>query len=194
MTEFDNMDLKESKRTLRREILRLREELTEEERKRAQVLITERILGHQFYYLSDIILGFAGYGSEIDTDGILTEALRQGKKLYLPKTEGEGLVFYRVYDLSELRPGYKGIREPVGDSEYYEYDEENAGRTLMLMPGVAFDRFRNRMGYGKGFYDRYLWDKPKLQLRTIGIGFDCQLVDKVPHDEFDISPYQVICV
>jgi len=50
------------------------------------------------------------------------------------------------------------------------------------------------MGYGKGFYDRFLEDKPELQLRTIGIGHKCQMVDEVPSDEYDVKPYQVICV
>ena len=60
------------------------------------------------------------------------------------------------------------------------------------MPGVAFDKQRNRIGYGKGFYDRYLADKEKLQLRTIAIGFQCQLVEAALSDRNDIKPYQVI--
>jgi len=62
----------------------------------------------------------------------------------------------------------------------------------MLMPGVAFDGMRNRIGYGKGFYDRYLFDKPALQLRTIAIGFKCQKVEAIPANDNDIKPYQVI--
>lgn len=186
--------LKEQKKDLRNRVLRLRDELPREERERAALLLTERVLGHQWYYLSDVVLGFASYGSEIDLDEILRETLRQGKALYLPKTEESGICFYRVYDLEELRPGYKGIREPAGDAECYEYDETAAEHVLMLLPGAAFDKERNRMGYGKGFYDRFLADKPGLALRTIGVGFACQMVEKVPADEWDVRPYQVICV
>lgn len=182
------------KKALRRSVLQLRDALSEDEQTKASFLITERILGHQWYYLSDVVLGFAGYGSEITTDDILTEALRSGKALYLPKVEGDEMHFYRIRDLSELQIGYKGIREPKGDSERYVYEADTAVRTLMLMPGVAFDCFKNRMGYGKGFYDRFLADKAELQLRTIGIGHKCQMVEEVPCDEFDIKPYQVICV
>ena len=188
------MSDKLTKRELRKEVLQRREMLSEAERNRAALMITERILGHQWYYLSDVVLGFAGYGSEINTDEILQETLSSGKALYLPRVEENEMHFYRVYNLSELQIGYKGIREPSGDTERFVYDSELAGRTLMLMPGVAFDLFRNRMGYGKGFYDRFLADKPKLQLRTIGIGHACQMVEEIPCDEYDIKPYQVICV
>ncbi len=189
-----HLQLQQEKKALRRQILRARDALGRQERVRASVLLTERILGHQWFYLSDAVLGFASYGSEIDMDEILQEALRKGKKLYLPKVEGENLVFYRVRDLAELSEGYKGIREPKGDTEGYRYVPDGQEHELMLMPGVAFDSLRNRMGYGKGFYDRFLSDKPGLQLRTIGVGFACQLVEKVPCGERDIRPYQVICM
>lgn len=185
------------KREIRRSVLALREGLGESERERGRVLLTERLLGHQWFYGSDSILGFVSFGSEIDTEGLLQEALRLGKKLFLPKVTGEeqGLMrFYRVRGLEELREGYRGIREPSGESEEYEYTEAGAQRTLMLMPGAAFDRYRNRIGYGKGFYDRYLADKEALRLRTIGVGYRCQLVDRIPAQERDIRPYQVICV
>ena len=76
----------------------------------------------------------------------------------------------------------------------YAYSPDRAQRTLVLMPGVAFDPFRNRIGYGKGFYDRFLADKPQLQLRTIAVGYRCQMLEELPADHRDIRPYQVICV
>ena len=190
----DMKALQDAKKTLRRQVLQRREALTEQERKKAALMLTERILGHQWFYLSDVVLGFAGYGTEIDTDEILLECLRKGKQLYLPRVEGEGMQFYHVHSLEELTVGYKGIREPKGDTEKYVYDAAEAERTLMLMPGVAFDALRGRMGYGKGFYDRFLASKPELQLRAIGVGFACQMVEEVPCGKEDIRPYQVICV
>lgn len=185
----------ESKQILRREILKKRGLLSSFEREKAAMLLTDRILGHQWYYLSDTLLGFASYGSEINLDFILTDALEKGKKLFLPKVEGEQLVFYRVEHLEELEIGYKGIREPVGNTEKFQNRTGSLVKhTLMLIPGVAFDKERNRMGYGKGFYDRYLEDKPDLLLRTIGVGYKMQLLDKIPCEKFDKKPYQVICL
>lgn len=182
------------KSVIRSEVIKLRNGLDEEERKKASFLLTERILGHQWYYLSDIILGFVPYGSEIDIREILQDALVKGKKLYLPKVEGDNMKFYRVEALEDLEEGYKGILEPRGNTECFLYEETDVTGTLMLMPGAAFDSVRNRIGYGKGFYDRYLQGKDELQLRTIAVGFKCQLVEKIPAEELDIRPYQVICV
>ena len=193
-------DVKALKKALRKELLARRDELTGAEQERAKVLITERIVGHQWFYLSNVILGFVSYGSEICTLEILEEALKKGKKVYVPRIEQGGqsgedtMEFYRIRSLEELKEGYKGILEPDGSSEKYVYDADEARKTLILVPGVGFDPYRNRMGYGKGFYDRFLANKEELQIRSIGIGHVCQRVDEIPMDENDIKPYQVILV
>ena len=132
----------ERKTEIRSRVLAIRGGLDEETRRRAQILLTERILGHQWFYRSEILLGFASYGSEIDTYEILGEALKAGKKVYLPKVlakaQGEPeMVFLRIHSLQELCPGYKGIPEPPEQAPEYRYAAEEAERTLMLMPGVA---------------------------------------------------------
>lgn len=189
-----NISLKDEKARLRKLALAARDALTKEERSKAAYLLTERILGHQWFYLSENILGFVSYGSEIDTGEILREALKKGKKLFVPKVQGEDMVFYRIHSLDQLMVGYKGILEPAGNTEAFCYEGQAACRTLMLMPGAVFDERRNRIGYGKGFYDRYLWNKEALQLRTIAVGFRCQLFQNIPSGEQDIKPYQVICM
>ena len=195
-----------NKQQIRKQVLTLRDNLSQHERERGAVLLTERICGHQWFYRSDIILAFASYKSEIDTTQIIEEALRLGKKVYVPKVEQEDdgqagcgnnqqkLVFYRIKSMEELVEGYKGIPEPSTEAERYVYDPETAERTLVLMPGAVFDKMRNRIGYGKGFYDRFLADKEELQVRTIGVGFACQMVEELPAETWDIKPYQVICV
>ena len=189
--------MKETQAEIRKRVLKLRDELGPKEREKGAVLLTERILGHQWFYGSREILCFASFGSEIDTSVIWQEALRLGKAVYMPRVvETPSLVmeFYRIRSESELRPGYRGIQEPVESAPRYEYHAEKMSRTLMLMPGAAFDRQKNRLGYGKGFYDRYLAEKEALCLRTIGVGFSCQMVEEIPRTPKDIRPYQVICV
>lgn len=185
---------REVKKKLRREVLARRAALSEPERERGNLLITERILGHQWYYLSDTILGFVSYGSEICTTEILENALQDGKRVYVPKVEGQEMRFYRIQSLTELKEGYKGIPEPEGNTESYEYAPEEAANCLLLMPGSVFDPLGNRMGYGGGFYDRYLADREALRLRSIAVGFRCQQVESVPVEETDVKPYQVILV
>ncbi len=189
-----------TKQEIRRQVLRLRDALSQEERKRGAVLLTERILGHQWFYGSDRLLAFASHGSEIDTSAIIQEALRLGKQVYLPKVCGKcgepegGMEFYQIRSLGELQEGYRGIKEPEGVTARYCYSPETAGRSLLLMPGVAFDRCGNRVGYGKGFYDRYLEGKEALQMRSVAVGFCCQMVEEIPAQGTDIRPCQVICV
>lgn len=195
MEELKNSTIE--KKELRREILKRREALSVQERERASTLLAERIIGHQWFYRAEVLLGFVNYGSEISTVEILSEALKHGKKVYVPRVEGEDLIFYRIFSMEDLTPGYKGIPEPAGDTERYQYrvkEQALLEKTLLLMPGVAFDPMRNRMGYGKGFYDRFLADKEELQIYSIAVGYQCQMVEQVPASEHDIKPYQVICV
>lgn len=187
----------EIRKKLRRKALVERDAMSPEERQRGSLLMTERLLGHQWFYRSEIFLCFVSFGSEIDTRELLSEALRLGKKVYVPKvtevSEKPVMRFYRLIDLSELSEGYKGIPEPSGMTEEYCYHSEEADRTFLLMPGAVFDGYRNRLGYGKGFYDQFLADKEALWQRSIAVGFQCQLVEKIPDREGDIKPCQVIC-
>lgn len=211
---MENKKASDRKKAVRRMALAARDALGGEERKAGSLLLTERILGHQWFYRAEDLLCFVSYGSEIDTREILSEALRRGKRVYVPKVLAEagerwddgggqrpgkdagraGMEFFRIDSLDQLRKGYKGILEPSGASEKYVCTPERAERTLMLMPGAAFDCFRNRIGYGGGFYDRYLGDRPALQQRTIAVGFKCQMAEEIPAESTDIRPCQVICV
>lgn len=181
-----------SKKSIRSKVLQIRNQMPQKERDRAALLVTERLLGHQWFYGSNQILCFSSFGSEIQTIELIREALRRGKKVFLPKIEGCEMVFYKIGSSTELVPGYKGILEPEGTSEGFCYKEEEASRTLMIMPGVAFDPMHRRIGYGKGYYDRYLAGKDGLCIRTIAIGFACQMVEEIPEEEQDIRPYQLL--
>lgn len=183
-----------SKKQIRAEVLHRRAQITEEERERAELLLTERVIGHQWFYRSEYLLLYASCGSEIGTRELINEGLRQQKKVYLPRVLQDGMEFYRIQSPEELKEGYRGILEPPISGDAYRYEEEIAEKSLMIMPGVAFDPYKNRIGYGKGYYDRYLAEKEVLQLRTIAVGFACQQVDEIPAELTDIKPYQVILV
>lgn len=183
--------VKTTKKDIRKNIINLRNRMTLEERSKVSLMVTERIIGHQWFYKADTILCFISFGSEIDTTEIIQEALLKKKKVFVPKVFEDQMNFYRITNLTELVEGYKGIMEPTGESEEYQYSSDK-DTALMIMPGVAFDLSRNRIGYGKGFYDRYLMDKEVLQLHTIAIGFKCQMVEEIPQEEQDIRPYQII--
>lgn len=208
----------EEKKRIRRRVLARRDALTSQEQRRASCLITERLLGHQWFYRAGSLLCYVSYGSELDTRELIREALRLGKGVYVPKVgENRRMDFFRISALEELQPGFHGILEPPDTARIYV--GEGAERTLMLMPGVAFDLYGNRLGYGGGYYDQYLAAHPQFQTRldpqgavyadivsddvqqcgawayTMAIGHSCQLVEEIlPVEKTDCRPCQVILV
>ncbi len=193
--ECDTMnpiDIHSKKKAIRKEIINKRNSMSIQERARGDLLITDRIIGHQWFYRARVLLAFLNYGSEVRTDEIIEEALRKGKTVFVPRIAGEDMLFYRLESFDDLQEGYKGIREPSGTTECFDYETYKNSQMLLLMPGVAFDLYGNRLGYGKGFYDRFLADKELLRTYSIGIGYACQQVEDLPVDEHDIKPYQVL--
>ncbi|MCM1118300.1 MAG: 5-formyltetrahydrofolate cyclo-ligase [bacterium] len=195
----------EEKRRIRREMLSRRDALTAQQLSRATCLITERLLGHQWFYQAQSLLCYVSYGSELNTWELIQEALRLGKQVYVPRVEVRPYMnFHRIYSMQELRPGFHGIMEPPETACIYRGERDE--RTLMLMPGVAFDSYGVRLGYGGGYYDRYLAAHPQFQSRgdsrslgcdayTIAIGHCCQLTDEaLPVEDTDYKPCQVILV
>ncbi len=164
--------------------------------------ITERVLVHEAFQGADAVLLFASYRSEVDTTEMIQKALELGKQVYLPKielnekTQREEMVFYRMFALEELQPGYKGIREPRAEVRL-----EGATQLLMLLPGAVFDPEGNRIGYGGGFYDRYLEcverrfrAEPRTKLYKIGLAFECQVVKQgfIPTEQHDARVDEVV--
>ncbi|MDR2044840.1 MAG: 5-formyltetrahydrofolate cyclo-ligase [Clostridium sp.] len=184
-------EIRNRKKAIRRAVLLVRDAMPEEERAKASRLLAEHIIAHGWFRQAEELLCFLSFGSEADTTEIIEEALRSRKKVYVPKVTGEDMEFYRILSLDGLRIGYQGIREPDPGGESYRYRREEE-RVLLLMPGVAFDPQRRRLGYGKGFYDRFLQGKGQLLRRSVAIGFRCQLVEEIPEERQDVRPGQVV--
>jgi 5-formyltetrahydrofolate cyclo-ligase len=125
---------------------------------------------------------FASTPSEINTYSILEGSLELGKRLYLPKItkDKNQFYFYNVQDFKKLTKGPFGILEPSGNkpADWEEID-------LVLVPGLAFDMTGNRLGFGKGYYDRVLPLLKKSTL-TIGLGYSFQIVEKIPTESHDV--------
>lgn len=187
------IDAKTQKKNIRKHILEQRNRLSETSLKHAGEKLSDILSGTDTYKNAVTLLAYASYGSEISTHSIINRALAESKKVYLPKVIEKDIVFYRINSLEELIEGYKGIPEPIGDSERFIYDDSN-DKAMILMPGLAFDNDGNRIGYGGGFYDRFLIDKPKLLSHSIAFGFDFQKVDFIPAEYFDIKPDKIVYI
>ena len=142
---------------------------------------------------SQTVLTFASFGTEISTRELIQSALELKKAVYCPKVSPElkEMIFYRIRSISELISGFCGILEPRESGECYI---PAAGcRTLMIVPGTVFDRKGDRIGYGGGYYDRYLGaaakqDRPFLA----GLCFECQLTDYIPAQSHDVGMDMVV--
>ncbi len=173
------------KAALRREFLARRNALPH--REQLDQAIREAAVLLEAYRQADQVLFYLSGGSEPDTWALLDLALREGKKAFAPRClDGEGsMAFYRVASQEELVPGRFGLWEPDPARCPLAGDVTGA---LCLVPGLAFDREGFRLGYGKGYYDRFLAGH---SVRTVGLCYGDLLVPRLPRGPYD---RQVSCL
>lgn len=224
--ERSSQDVLHSKSGLRKDILNIRNNLSMEERERYSAQIRERVVCHASYREAQIILAYASYLSEVDTMMLIEQALADGKHVFVPKVAGEDMEFWQITSTDGLHAGYRGIPEPVQGISFPEWLAGRAGSAkrqmnidkkmeqdrienknkimiMMWMPGAVFDRERHRIGYGKGFYDRYLsrlsYESREDPLQTEGfrlitaaLAYSCQVMWQIPYEPHDIKPDMVV--
>lgn len=148
-------------------------------------ILTDKILSLPEFRSAECILLFASVGSETDTWAIFRESISQNKKVYFPKCiDGEKMEFLRVFSENDFTDGKYGIPEPKTD-EKYTSDGKN---DLAVIPALAVGRDFSRLGYGKGYYDRFLKDFKGITVCPV---YPQLLCGSVPTNEFDI-PQKII--
>lgn len=166
------------KKELRARIRAKKRALTPEQIRRYSKRLTGMLLAQPAYRQARSIYGYLPYNQEVLTWELLGRALAEGKRVAVPKVLGDTMAFLWLEDLTQVAPGYCGIPEPLADGPVAEDPE-----ALVLMPGLAFDWQGGRMGYGGGFYDRFLEREPGHP--TVALCYGFQLVDRVPMEPFD---------
>lgn len=180
----------ETKKQLRIKLKQLRESLSATEQSDLSYLITEKVVSHYDFGRAKNILIYMHYNREVQTDGIILYAFMLGKKVYIPKVEGDEMRFYRIHDLKECVSGFRGILEPPQDAELFLMATDTPkDETLVILPGLGFDKKANRIGYGGGYYDKYL--AANTNCMKMAIGYDIQCIDHVPTEGTDI-PMDII--
>ncbi|MDE6740104.1 MAG: 5-formyltetrahydrofolate cyclo-ligase [Lachnospiraceae bacterium] len=199
---------KDEKKEIRKNILKVRDEISAEERASCNDKIKKYVLTQPVYEEAEAILAYASYRSEVDTTALIRQALADGKYVFAPKVSGDEMEFWQITAMEDLREGYRGIPEPVERVSFPEWlaEQSNAGKihVMMWMPGAVFDKERHRIGYGKGFYDRYLsrltglekencckWSA-ELHLTTVALAYSCQVLEQIPYESHDIRPDMLI--
>lgn len=185
-----------NKKSIREKSLKLRNDLSVAEREEKSKSIRDKLFALKSYMEAGMILSYTAYQSEVYTLPVIEQALLDGKKVFCPKVQGEDMEFYQIENAEMLEAGYKGILEPSDISVERSLQEvlkqERGTQILMLMPGCAFDKNCGRLGYGKGFYDRYLKRNRNITMSKVALSYECQIWPEVPQDERDVRPDMVI--
>lgn len=173
------------KKTLRAKIREQKRAMSEEEIRERSEKLGQLFADSQLYREATTIYGYLPYNQEVRTVPMLERALKDGKRVAVPKVYGDEMKFIYMTDLTQVEKGYAGIPEPVEDGPVAE--DQTA---LVLMPGLAFDKEGHRIGYGGGFYDKFLAAEPNHP--TLALCYEFQMVKELPTEEFDIPVDSVL--
>ncbi len=175
------------KRMLRREIGKKKRALTAREIEARSAALAEKLFATALYRQAGSLYAYLAFNQEVRTRPIIERAWADGKRVAVPKVIGDEMVFIWIDGFDALAPqGPFNIPEPVSDGPVA--DDRSA---LVLMPGLAFDAAGNRVGYGGGYYDRYLAAHPGHA--TVALCYDFQLYDRLDAEAHDIRADMVIC-
>ena len=174
----------DAKKDIRREVLARRDSLSKTERSEKSRAIINALVTLPQFECSETIYCYVDYRSEVETHDFIMCCFSKKKKVAVPKICGDDMRFFYINSLEELEYGYRGILEPKTSHPAH------AEHALVIMPGAVFDQSRNRIGYGKGFYDKFLYRHPDYA--TIALAFSCQIIPVIPSKEHDIKPDIII--
>lgn len=175
-----------SKKDIRAEVKKHRREAST-----AQIVQNSEKICHSFLNLPEyrnakVVFAYMDCKNEVKTGNVIRQCWKDKKVVAVPKVFGEIMKYYVINSMDDLEEGYFGILEPKSEC----LEEIQCEDGLMILPGVAFDESRHRVGYGGGFYDRYLEAHPDM--RKIAFAFEFQVFDQVPYEIFDKQPEKII--
>lgn len=176
---------KTTKKQIRSQIYAERKRRSDQYIEENSLRICRKLYDTEAFQQAAWIYIYIDYNHEVMTGEIIKKAHSMKKKVAAPRVEGKEMRFLEIAGLQDLEPGYFGIREPKQTLNPAGNEE-----VLMIMPGVAFDIHRHRIGYGGGFYDRYLEKHPEIA--TAALAFEFQIFEEIPFEPLDILPDQII--
>lgn len=177
------------KKDLRKRILNIRNNMQKDEKLLKDKKILKHIIENDIYINSKSIFTYVNFGSEVNTIAIIERALEEGKNIYVPKTNiiKKEMVAVKINSVEDLQIGNYGILEPKENLTI----SENESFDLVIMPGAVFDYNGNRIGYGAGYYDKYLLQIDK-DIKKIALAYELQILDNIPREEHDVQVNYII--
>lgn len=167
------------KRELRSMIRAKKRAMTASQIENASHDLAMQLFQSDCYKNAKSVYAYLSYNQEVRTNEIILRAIADGKTVAVPKVYGDTMRFLVIENLEGLEKGYSGIPEPIFDEPVAEDPT-----ALVLMPGLAFDKEGHRIGYGGGFYDRFLAEEPNHP--TVALCYDFQMQPHVETEEFDV--------
>jgi len=180
-----------NKKSLRRTIIARRDSIPDEIRLKKDAAIHSRLGELEAFKTSRATLFYAAFRSEVRTEQLVINSLTAGRITALPRVDKTGgiLMLYKIGDWSDLSPGSWGILEPE-ESRTKEISINEID--MVLAPGVAFDVNCNRLGYGKGYYDKLLAGKKRMKPVVVGLAYEEQIADALPCNLHDMKMDMII--
>ena len=172
------------KSELRKQVLQEMKAISQEQKQAIDQALTEGLLQHPFYQEANTIATYLSFPHEFQTQELIEQALKDGKKVLIPKTYPKGRMEFVVYHPQQLAKTSFGLLEPQGDLEVVEPSQID----LIHVPGLAFTTEGYRIGYGGGYYDRYLEHFAGHTMSTI---YPCQ-VQEFNSENHDIPVQEVL--
>ena len=169
------------KKELRKELKAKRKNL--EKKAQSDEFIRENLICSDLYLESKQVLFYAGLDDEINLDECINDALLLGKKAALPIcTDDSGnMEFYYINAMNDLKSGFFGVREPDINKCEKVTDFSDS---ICIVPAISYDKSGYRLGYGKGYYDRFL---KKFTIISVGLCYNSFLRENLPINEFDVA-------
>ncbi len=162
------------KEIIRKQMLLKRKEINNKEK--ISTIIVDKIINLDIYKKSRVVALYNSLSNEVDTNVLINKSLKN-KIVLLPRIINDKIEFIRIDNNTKYEKSNIGVMEPIGKEYLGNID-------LIVVPGVSFDRERNRLGFGMGYYDKYLNNK---NIYKIGICFNEQLISELPVNKFDIK-------
>ncbi|XP_008292972.1 5-formyltetrahydrofolate cyclo-ligase [Stegastes partitus] len=192
--------LRAAKQALRRDIKRRVAALSDAEKQRQSLVVSQKLIRHPKYVSAQRIAVFLSMHDEVCTQEVLRDVFKRGKTCFIPRYESNSshmdmLKLNSLQDMETLPLTSWNIRQPAEDDNSRDEALATGGLDLILMPGLGFDRVGKRLGRGKGFYDNFLERcnrHPKGKPYTIALAFKEQLCQEIPVDDNDVLIDEVL--
>lgn len=177
-----------TKQAIRSKIIFKLKTQKEESRSRKSKLVQDKLLRNKVFRKAKIVMFYIAFGGEVDTGEMIREAKKTGKLICVPvcRKDKEIMQPAMLVDHAKLKKGPYGVWEPVAKTRIKPEDLD-----LIIVPGLAFDKKGNRLGRGKGYYDRFLGSLSD-KIPSIGLAFDFQILPLIPTTAYDVSVKKII--